>query len=258
MQFIDTHTHLYLPEFNDDRDIAIETAVNRGVEKMLLPNIDINSIDAMMSVVEKYKGKCFPMIGLHPTSVKADYAEQIEKMEDIFTFNKFIAIGEIGIDLYWDKTFIKEQITAFKRQICFAAKNNLPVVIHVRESFSEIFSALEELSKNVRGIFHAFSGTPEYAQKAINMGFKLGVGGIITFKNAGLEKVLKSVTPHDIVLETDSPYLAPVPFRGKRNESAYLPIINKKISEIYGIEEAKMAEIAYQNTIKVWSCLKSI
>ena len=252
MQFIDTHTHLYLPEFDADRDQVIERAVNKGVEKMLLPNIDIHSIDAMMSSVERYKGKCFPMIGLHPTSVKDDYAEQIENMEKLFPFHKFIAVGEIGIDLYWDKTFIKEQIAAFKRQICFAATNNLPVVIHVRESFPEVFSALEELSKNVRGIFHAFSGTSEYAQKAINMGFKLGVGGMITFKNAGLEKVLQSVTPHDIVLETDSPYLAPVPFRGKRNESAYLPIINKKVSEIYGIEEEKMAEITYQNTTELF------
>ena len=253
MQFIDTHTHLYLPEFDNDRDTAIERAVNRGVEKMLLPNIDVNSIDAMMSAVEKYKGICLPMIGLHPTSVKDDYADQIEKMENIFPFNKFIAIGEIGIDLYWDKTYLEEQIQAFKRQISFAATNNLPVVIHARESFSEIFSALEELSKNVRGIFHAFTGTFEHAQKAINMGFKLGVGGIITFKNAGLEKVLKSVTPHDIVLETDSPYLAPVPFRGKRNESAYLPIVNKKISEIYGIKEEKMAEIACQNSIELFN-----
>ena len=252
MQFIDTHTHLYLPEFDADRDLTIEYATNRGVEKMLLPNINIHSIDSMMDAVEKYKGKCLPMIGLHPTSVKDDYADQIKKMENIFLDNKFIAIGEIGIDLYWDKTYIKEQIQAFKRQVNFAATHNLPVVIHARESFSEVFSALEELPKSIKGIFHAFSGTPEYAQKAVNMGFKLGIGGIITFKNAGLEKVLKSVTPHDIVLETDSPYLAPAPFRGKRNESAYLPIINKKISEIYGMTEEKMAEMTYQNSVELF------
>jgi len=252
MQFIDTHTHLYLPEFDADRDLVVEIAITRGVEKMLMPNIDVNSIDAMMNAVERYKGRCFPMIGLHPTSVKDDYAEQIEKMEKLFSSYKFIAIGEIGIDLYWDKTYKAEQIQAFKRQVGFAAANNLPVAIHVRESFPEVFSALEELPKNVKGIFHAFSGTPEYAQKAISMGFKLGIGGMITFKNAGLEKVLKSVTPHDIVLETDSPYLAPVPFRGKRNESSYLPIINKKISEIYEIEEAEMAAINYQNTIELF------
>jgi TatD DNase family protein len=252
MQFIDTHTHLYLPEFDADRDLSIERAVNRGVEKMLMPNIDIHSIDAMMSSVERYKGKCFPMIGLHPTSVKDDYVCQLEKMENVFSSHKFIAIGEIGIDLYWDKTYMKEQILAFKRQISFAAAKNLPAVIHVRESFPEVFSTLEELSKNIRGIFHAFTGTPADAQKAINMGFKLGIGGIITFKNAGLEKILKSVTPHDIVLETDSPYLAPVPFRGKRNESAYLPIINKKMSEVFGIKESEMAEIAYQNTIELF------
>jgi TatD DNase family protein len=252
MQFIDTHTHLYLPEFNADRDIVIECATNRGVEKMLMPNIDIHSIDAMMNAVERYKGRCFPMIGLHPTSVKNDYADQIEKMETIFFDNHFIAIGEIGIDLYWDKTYIKEQIQAFKRQVNFAVTHNLPVIIHARESFPEVFSALEELPKSIKGIFHAFSGTPEYAQKAVNMGFKLGIGGMVTFKNAGLEKVLKSVTPHDIVLETDSPYLAPVPFRGKRNESAYLPIINKKVSEIYGMTEEKMAEITYQNSVELF------
>ena len=253
MQLIDTHTHLYLPEFDADRDAAVEIAIKRGVEKMLMPNIDIHSIDAMMSAVEKYRGRCFPMIGLHPTSVKDDYADQIEKMEKLFPFHKFIAVGEIGIDLYWDKTYKKEQILAFKRQINFATTNNLPVVIHVRESFPEVFSALEELSKKPKGIFHAFSGTPEYAQKAINMGFKLGIGGMITFKNAGLEKVLKSITPHDIVLETDSPYLAPTPFRGKRNESSYLPIINKKISEIYGIAEDEIARITYQNSIKLFN-----
>lgn len=252
MQFIDTHTHLYLPEFDTDRDQSIERATYRGVEMMLMPNIDINSIDAMMSAVERYKGKCFPMIGLHPTSVKDDFAEQIEQMENIFPSHKFIAVGEIGIDLYWDKTYKNEQIEAFKRQISFAAANNLPVVIHVRDSFPEVFLALEELSKNVRGIFHAFSGTPEYAQKAINMGFKIGIGGMVTFKNAGLENVLKSITPYDIVLETDSPYLAPVPFRGKRNESAYLPIINKRISEIYGIKEDEMAEIVCQNSIDLF------
>jgi len=252
MRFIDTHTHLYLPEFDTDRDQSIERATYRGVEMMLMPNIDINSIDAMMGAVERYKGKCFPMIGLHPTSVKDDFTEQIEQMENIFSSHKFIAVGEIGIDLYWDKTYKNEQTEAFKRQVGFAATNNLPVVIHVRDSFPEVFSALEELSKNVRGIFHAFSGTPEQAQKAINMGFKIGIGGMVTFKNAGLENVLKSITPHDIVLETDSPYLAPVPFRGKRNESAYLPIINKRISEIYGIKEEEMAEIAYQNTIDLF------
>jgi TatD DNase family protein len=219
---------------------------------MLMPNIDIHSIDSMMSAVEKYKGTCFPMIGLHPTSVKNDYAELIEKMENIFSLHKFIAVGEIGIDLYWDKTYKAEQIEAFKRQVSFAAEKKLPVIIHVRESFPEVFSALEELSKNVTGIFHAFSGTSDDAKKAINMGFKIGVGGMVTFKNAGLEQVLKNVTPNDIVLETDSPYLAPTPFRGKRNESAYLPIINKKISEIYGIKEDEMAEIAYQNSIELF------
>ncbi|MDR2886598.1 MAG: TatD family hydrolase [Bacteroidales bacterium] len=252
MRFIDTHTHLYLPEFDADRDSSVEKAVNAGVEMMLLPNIDIHSIGAMMNSVERYKKVCFPMIGLHPTSVKDDYACQLEKMEYLLPLYNFVAVGEIGIDLYWDKTYIKEQTQAFKQQVYFAATHNLPVVIHARDSFPEVFSALEELPKNIRGVFHAFSGTPEYAQKVISMGLKLGIGGMITFKNTGLEKVLKNVTPHDIILETDSPYLTPTPFRGKRNESAYLPIINKKISEIYGIQENAMAEISYQNSIELF------
>ena len=252
MQFIDTHTHIYLPEFDTDRDATIERAVKSGVEMMLMPNIDIHSVDTMMNSVERYKGRCFPMLGLHPTSVKDDYREQIEKMEQLFPLHKFIAIGEIGIDLYWDKAFIKEQIWAFKWQVSFAASNGLPVVIHARESFPEVFAALEELPKIGKGVFHAFSGTPEYAKKAIDMGFKLGIGGMITFKNAGLEKVLENITPSYIILETDSPYLAPTPFRGKRNESSYLTIINKKISDIYGIKEEEIAEMTYHNSIDLF------
>ena len=252
MKFIDTHSHIYLPEFDADRDAVIERAIASGVEMMFLPNIDIHSIDAMINAVEKYKGRCFPMLGLHPTSVKYDCMDQIEKMESIFSHHKFIAIGEIGIDLYWDKKYFQEQIWAFKRQLSFAKEKNLPVSIHVRDSFPEVFSILEESPKAVRGVVHAFSGTPEYAQKAVEMGFKIGMGGMVTFKNAGLEKVLESVTPNDILLETDSPYLAPTPFRGKRNESSYLTIINKKISDVYGLKEEEVAEIAYRNSLELF------
>ncbi len=249
MQLIDTHTHLYLPEFDSDRDETVARAVDSGVTKMLLPNIDIQSFDQMISAVTRYPGICYPMIGLHPTSVKADYLRQLEKLEKLFTKHKFIAIGEIGIDLFWDKTLIKEQIIAFRRQIAFAIENGLPVVIHSRDSFSYVFSVLDEFyGKGLKGVLHAFTGNIQDAEKALSMGFKLGIGGIVTFKNSGLDKIVKETGPDNLILETDSPYLAPVPFRGKRNESSYICIINKKLAEIFGMSEEKVASITFANS----------
>ncbi|MCX6254522.1 MAG: TatD family hydrolase [Bacteroidia bacterium] len=219
MQLIDTHTHLYLPEFDTDRDEAVNRAVSTGIVKMLMPNIDIQSVDLMLSAVNRYPDICYPMIGLHPTSVKDDYLYQLDKLENLFTKHKFVAIGEIGIDLYWDKTFLKEQSIAFRRQISFAIDKRLPVVIHSRESFTEVFSVLDEFEgKGIKGVFHAFSGNIKDAEKAIGIGFKLGIGGIVTFKNSGLDQIVKVTGPENIILETDSPYLAPVPHRGKRND----------------------------------------
>lgn len=249
MNLIDTHTHLYLPEFDADRDEVVNRAVNNGVVKMLLPNIDLQSVASMLSLENRYIGICSPMIGLHPTSVKEDYLIQLDKIESLFEKNRFIAIGEIGIDLYWDKTFLKEQIIAFRRQIAFAIDKGLPVVIHSRESFPEVFSVLDEFNrKGLKGVFHAFSGNIKDAENAIGMGFKLGIGGIVTFKNSGLDKIVKEIGPENIVLETDSPYLAPVPFRGKRNESSYICIINKKLAEIFGMSEEEIASITFTNT----------
>jgi TatD DNase family protein len=254
MPFIDTHTHLYLPEFDEDRDQAVSRAVSTGVTRMLMPNIDVDSVNKMLNAESLYKSICYSMIGLHPTSVKDDYLSQLEILESLFFKHNFIAIGEIGIDLYWDKTFIAEQIIAFRRQIAFAIKNNLPVAVHSRDSFPEVFSVLDEFAgQNLRGVLHAFSGISEDANRAVAMGFKLGIGGIVTFKNSGLDRVLESVRPEDIILETDSPYLAPAPYRGKRNESSYICIINKKIADIYGMKEDEFAGITYASSIALFN-----
>jgi TatD DNase family protein len=189
------------------------------------------------------------MIGLHPTSVKEDFLYQLDKLEDLFSTQKFIAIGEIGIDLYWDKTCLKQQIIAFRRQISFAIDKRLPVVIHSRESFPEVFSILNEFEgEDLQGVFHAFTGNIKDAEKAKDLGFKLGIGGIVTFKNSGLENIVKEIGPYDLILETDSPYLAPVPYRGKRNESLYICLINKKLAEIFGMSDEEVASVTYANS----------
>jgi TatD DNase family protein len=249
MQLIDTHTHLYLPEFDTDRDEVVNRALTGGINKMLMPNIDLSSAGKMLSVEKRYPGICFPMIGLHPTSVKEDYVYQLDNLEDLFQKEKFVAIGEIGIDLYWDKTFVNEQIIALRRQISFALDKSLPVVVHCRESFPEVFSVLDEFrNKGLKGVLHAFTGTIEHAKKAISLGFKLGIGGIVTFKNSGLDRVVKETGPEHIILETDSPYLAPVPYRGKRNESSYLCIVNKKLAEVFGMSEEEVGSITFANS----------
>ena len=249
MQLIDTHTHLYLPEFDADRNEVVNRAVSSGILKMLMPNIDIHSVDQMLSADRGYPGICYPMIGLHPTSVKEDYLFQLVKLEELFYKHKFIAIGEIGIDLYWDKTYLKEQIIALRRQISFAIARGLPVVIHSRESFPEVFSVLDEFKGvGLEGVLHAFTGNIKDAERAIGLGLKLGIGGIVTFKNSGLDKIVKETGPENLILETDSPYLTPVPYRGKRNESSYLCIINKKLAEIFGMSEEEVASITFASS----------
>jgi len=254
MKLIDTHTHIYLPEFDADRDETIKRAVQAGVVILLMPNIDTDSVSAMLSAEQRYPGICYPMIGLHPTSVKEDYLQQLEKLEDLSSNHEFRAIGEIGIDLYWDQSTLNNQIIAFKRQIAFALKSGLPVVVHSRNSFPEVFRALEEFKgSGLKGVFHAFTGTIQDADKALQMGFKLGIGGIVTYKNSGLDKVVIQAGPENIILETDSPYLAPVPYRGKRNESAYLSLVNDKIAEITGFSSEKTAEITYANSVQLFN-----
>lgn len=254
MQLIDAHTHLYLPEFDTDRDEVIKRALDNGIVKMLMPNIDLLSVEHMLSAKERYPGICYAMMGLHPTSVKEDFSEQLDEMEAIFSEHKFIAVGEIGIDLYWDKSFLREQLTAFRRQIAFAIDKELPVVIHSRDSFPEVFSVLDEFSsQKLRGVLHAFTGDIKDAEKAIGLGLKLGIGGIVTFKNSGLDKTVKEIGPEHIILETDSPYLAPSPHRGKRNESSHICIINKKLADIFGICEEELAEITFNNSISLFN-----
>jgi TatD DNase family protein len=253
MHLIDTHTHIYLPEFDADRDQAVKRSVQSGVVKLLMPNIDIDSVPQMFSVENKYTEICYSMIGLHPTSVKEDYLTQLDKLENLAESNKFCAVGEIGIDLYWDQSRLKEQILAFRRQVVFALKAGLPVVIHSRNSFPEVFKALEEFKgSGLKGVFHAFTGSLQDAEKALAMGFKLGIGGIVTFKNSGLDKVISQAGLNNIILETDSPYLAPVPYRGKRNESSYLCIVNNKIAEIFGLSTEETASATYESSVQLF------
>jgi TatD DNase family protein len=253
MQLIDTHTHIYLPEFDTDRDEVVKNAVSGGVSALLMPNIDLQSVAPMLSAVNRYKGICYPMLGLHPTSVKEDYKERLNELEKLLPGNNFIGIGEIGIDLYRDKTFISEQTGAFRYQVNLALENDLPVAIHSRNAFPEIFSVLDEFSgKSIRGVFHAFSGDPDTARRAVNLGFMLGIGGIVTFKNSDLGEVVREIGLPHLILETDSPYLAPVPHRGTRNESSYICIINRKLADIFGTEPDEVAAITSKNSAELF------
>lgn len=254
MQLIDTHSHLYLPEFDSDRYQVVNRAIQQGVEKICLPNIDTGSVKPLLALVKKYPEHCFPMMGLHPSSVKKNYNDKLEKIQEYLTKSNFIAIGEIGIDLYWDNTYRKEQMTAFREQVSLALKYQLPVVIHVRESFEEVFQILNEFKPNYpKGIFHSFTGGEIHARRAIEMGFKLGIGGIVTFKNSGLDIVVKDIDTKHIVLETDSPYLAPVPKRGKRNESSYLVYTARKIAELHKVTVEEIADITTHNAKKLFN-----
>ena len=254
MKFIDTHTHIYLPEFDTDRELSVARAASGGVEKLLMPGIDLESLDRMLAAEVFFPGICYPMMGLHPTSVKEDVDYQLDRMEDLWSARKFIAVGETGIDLYWDRTFITQQKEALRRQINLALREQVPVVIHSRDSFPEVFSILDEFSgTGLRGVLHAFTGGEKEAEHAIRLGFMLGIGGIVTFKNSGLDKVVGQAGPENLILETDSPYLAPTPHRGKRNESSYIPLINKKLAEIFGKDEEYIASVTYENAVSLFN-----
>lgn len=254
MQLIDTHTHIYLPEFDHDRDEVVGRALSNGITRLLMPNIDTESVFRMLSAENRYPGVCYPMIGLHPTSVKKDFESDLSKLTNLAANYRFIAVGEIGIDLYWNQALFSEQITAFKQQLTFALSSGLPVVIHSRNSFAEVFESLEEFrGAGLKGVFHAFSGTVSDAGKAVSMGFKLGIGGPVTFKNSGLDKVVREAGLGNIVLETDSPYLAPAPHRGKRNESSYIRIINRKLAEVFGVSEETVALATYENSVQLFN-----
>ena len=254
MKIIDTHTHLYLNQFKDDIDKVIKRSIDKGINKFIFPAIDSTHFDDMHDLKNKYPGSIYLMSGLHPTNVKENYKEELEFVVNSLKSHSYVAVGEIGIDLYWDKTYLKQQQDAFEFQIRLAIKNDLPIVIHCREAFDEIFEILDkENCTKLRGVFHCFTGTLKQANRAIELGFKLGIGGVVTFKNGGIDKFLSQIDLKHIVLETDSPYLAPVPFRGKRNESSYITYVIDKLSEIYGIPIKEIASVTTKNAEKVFA-----
>ena len=254
MQIIDTHTHLYLNQFKDDVDLVIERAKNSGIDKFIFPAIDSSHFKDMHELRNRYPENIYLMSGLHPVSVKDNYKEELNLVLKSLETHNYVGIGEIGIDLYWDKTFLKQQQEAFEFQIRLAISNNLPIVIHCRDGFDEIFEILDaEKCSKMRGIFHCFTGTFEQANRAINLGFNLGIGGVVTFKNGGIDKFLNKIDIKNIVLETDAPYLSPVPHRGKRNESFYVTYILKKISELYALNEQEIAKITSKNALEIFN-----
>lgn len=256
---IDTHSHLFLEEFTEDLPQVMERARNAGVSYIFMPNIDSTTIDSMMSVCNAYSGFCYPMIGLHPTSVNESYERELAIVyERLSAPNNFIAIGEIGLDLYWDKTFLKEQLVAFEKQIEWALGFNLPIVIHSREAFDYIYKVMEPYKNTaLSGVFHSFTGTQEEADRLLEFeGFMLGINGVVTFKKSTLPETLLTVPLERIVLETDSPYLTPVPNRGKRNESAYVKDTLNKVAEIYRMTDEYVAEVTSENALKVFGIRK--
>lgn len=245
---IDTHTHLYAAEFDPDRKALIEKAISNGIREFYLPNIDSSTIDIMLDLEQQFPENCFAMMGLHPCLVKESWEKELAIVKSWLEKRKFIAVGEIGIDLYWDKTFFEEQKTAFKQQIDWALEYNYPISIHCREAFDPIYEILSSYKILPKAIFHCFSGNLEQANKIINLGgFKLGIGGVVTFKNAGIDKVVEQIDLEHLVLETDAPYLAPVPFRGKRNEPGYILEVARKIAQIKDISMDEVAKITSQN-----------
>lgn len=246
---IDTHSHIYSEEFDTDSAEVIQRAKDIGVQHIILPNVDSESLPRMLQLEAEYPDFCYACIGLHPTSVNAEYKNELKLVESELERRKYLAIGEIGIDLYWDKSFLNEQVIVFQQQLEWALKYNLPVIIHVRNSFAETMEAMKPfLGKGLKGVFHSFTGTNHEAQEIINLGgFLLGINGIVTFKNSGLDKTLTNIDIQNIILETDSPYLTPVPFRGKRNESAYINIIAECVSGIYNLNKTEVIETTTRN-----------
>ncbi|MXN91506.1 YchF/TatD family DNA exonuclease [Flavobacterium sp. Sd200] len=253
MIFTDTHTHIYSEEFAADSDAMMQRAFNAGVTRLFVPSIDSSSTAAMYALEKQYPENVFLMMGLHPTYVKENYKQELEHVEQQLATHKFYAVGEIGVDLYWDKTYLKQQQKAFKHQIQLAKKYKLPINIHCRDAFDETFEVLEdEKGEGLFGIFHCFSGDFEQVQRAISYGMKLGIGGVATFKNGKIDQFLNEIDLQHIVLETDAPYLAPVPYRGKRNESAYIPVIAQKLADIYNVSLEEIASITTANSKNVY------
>ena len=253
MILTDTHTHLYSEKFDDDRKAVINSAFRENVTRFFIPAIDSSYTQAMYALERDFPENVFLMMGLHPTSVKDNFGEELQLVEEEFQKRDFYAVGEIGIDLFWDKSFLKQQQIAFKQQIQLAKRKKLPIVIHCRDAFDEIFEVLEsEKDENPFGIFHCFTGNLEQAKQALSYNMKLGIGGVVTFKNGGIDKFLNEILMEHIVLETDAPYLAPAPYRGKRNESAYINLIAQKVAQIYGVDLEEVASITTQNSKNIF------
>lgn len=252
---IDTHSHIYCQEFQDDLCETIHRALEAGIDKILLPNINEESVPQMMSVAKQYPGICYPMIGLHPEDVKEDWAQVLDRMEPLL--GQVIAVGEVGLDFYWDTTYSKEQLDAFDRQICWAVEHDLPLVVHMRKAEQELLDVMEPYKHcGLRGVFHCFGGSKETAARMLkHEGFVLGIGGVVTFKNSRLAETLKSVPLDRIVLETDAPYLAPVPFRGKRNEPAYVAHVARFLTNIYNVSFEDVNAVTNSTVSRVFRCL---
>jgi len=249
MIFTDTHTHLYADEFKDDREAIVTKAIDAGITRMFLPNIDCHSIQPMLDLVWQFRENCFPMMGLHPCSVDENYEAQLFQIQKWFKKRKFYAVGEIGLDYYWSLDFKEQQINAFKKQLQWAINLNLPVVLHSRNSIDEMIDIIKQMRHpNLHGIFHCFSGNEVQAKEIVSSGFYLGIGGVLTYKNSGLDKAIENIPLEYLVLETDSPYLPPVPYRGKRNESFYIMEIAKKLAEIKKVAIENVAEVTTQNS----------
>ena len=251
---IDTHSHLYLPEFDGDRDSMLKRAENEGIKVILMPAIDNETHLAMLEIEAQYPGKYLSMMGLHPCSVKEGYKQELKIVEEYFEKRLFVAVGETGLDFYWDRTFTKEQYESFQIQIELAKKYDIPVVIHSRNSIDECIKVIKENQRGgLKGVFHCFSGDDKQANDIIDLGFYLGIGGVVTFKNSGLDKVIAGIDMKNVVLETDAPYLAPVPFRGKRNECSYLKYIVEKLAEIKNIAKDEVQNITSRNAKELFN-----
>lgn len=254
MRLVDTHTHLYLEQFDEDREDMMQRALAADVREMYLPNIDSNSIKAMLRMEAAYPERCFAMMGLHPCSVGENYREELAIVREWLEKRPFCAVGEIGIDLHWDTTFRQQQEESFLTQCEWAKKMDIPIVIHTRKATQVVIDLVREVKdERLRGIFHCFGGTLQEAQAIIELGFHVGIGGVLTFKKAGLDKVMEAVDLEHVVLETDSPYLAPVPHRGKRNESAYVRLVAEKLAEVKGIPLEQVAEVTSANADKIFA-----
>lgn len=255
IEFIDTHTHLFEPEFAEDRETVVQRAVEAGVKTLCLPCITEASLSRMEEMCERFPGICYPMIGLHPTELGDDYQVVLDRMyKDLIGNDRYIAVGEVGLDFYWDDTRKKEQLDAFRQQIEWAAETGLPLAIHSRSAFEDLYNVMEEYrSKGLTGVFHCFSGDADEAQKLLSFdGFYLGIGGVVTYKKSTLPSVLADVPLERVVLETDSPYLAPVPRRGRRNESSYVPFVAQKLAEIYGCSVEEVAAVTTENARRLF------